>query len=111
MEPVGMTNASTTNARKMNARMKATRIDSTVSLTLLSCAALPADFAAMRASYATRPAASKHGRRQMGFTRTNPGQAKARRREDAKEKTIGLECCGRARFETCLQLILFYVGV
>ena len=35
MDPVGMTNASTTNARKMNARMKATRIDSIVSLTLV----------------------------------------------------------------------------
>jgi hypothetical protein len=36
IEPVGMTNASTTKARKMNARMNATRIDSIVSLTLLS---------------------------------------------------------------------------
>src|SRR5437868_14699278 len=36
IEPVGMTNASTTNARKMNARMNATRIDSSVSFTLLS---------------------------------------------------------------------------
>src|SRR3954471_9641927 len=36
MEPVGMTKASTVNARKMNARMNATRIDSSVSLTLLS---------------------------------------------------------------------------
>src|SRR5687768_16422051 len=36
IEPVGMTNASTTNARKMKARMNATRIDSTVSLTLPS---------------------------------------------------------------------------
>src|SRR6185503_19333500 len=34
IEPVGMTNASTTNARKMKARMKATRIDSSVSFTL-----------------------------------------------------------------------------
>src|SRR5687767_15315859 len=36
IDPVGMTKASTTNARKMNARMKATRIDSIVSLTLPS---------------------------------------------------------------------------
>src|SRR5829696_7883960 len=36
MEPVGMTNASTTKARKMKARMNATRIDSTVSLALPS---------------------------------------------------------------------------
>src|SRR4051794_31740733 len=32
IEPVGMTNASTTYARKMKARMNATRIDSMVSL-------------------------------------------------------------------------------
>src|SRR3954454_21436429 len=32
IDPVGMTNASTTNARKTNARIKATRIDSIVSL-------------------------------------------------------------------------------
>src|SRR4051812_25239064 len=36
IDPVGMTNASTTNARKTNARMKATRIDSIVSLMLPS---------------------------------------------------------------------------
>src|SRR5438132_6532280 len=36
IEPVGMTNASTTNARKTNASTKATRIDSIVSLTLVS---------------------------------------------------------------------------
>src|SRR5437870_5406004 len=36
IEPVGMTNASTMNARKTKARMKATRIDSSVSLMLLS---------------------------------------------------------------------------
>jgi hypothetical protein len=37
IEPVGMTNASTTNVRKMNARMKAIRIDSTVSRCPPSC--------------------------------------------------------------------------
>src|SRR5215204_5623620 len=36
IEPVGMTNASTTNPRKMNARMNAIRIDSIVSLMLPS---------------------------------------------------------------------------
>src|SRR6476660_8563494 len=36
IEPVGMTNASTTKARKMNARMKATMIDSIVSLMFAS---------------------------------------------------------------------------
>ena len=36
IDPVGMTNASTMNARKTNARMNATRIDSIVSLTLPS---------------------------------------------------------------------------
>src|SRR2546428_14175043 len=40
IEPVGMTNASTTKARKMNARMKATRIDSTVSFAPPSSSAL-----------------------------------------------------------------------
>src|SRR3954468_10553305 len=34
IDPVGMTNASTTKARNTNARMNATRIDSSVSLTL-----------------------------------------------------------------------------
>src|SRR3982751_3747034 len=38
MDPVGITNASTTKARKMKARMNATRIDSTVSLALPSSA-------------------------------------------------------------------------
>src|SRR4051794_36520839 len=36
IDPVGMTNASTTNARKMKARMNATRMDSIVSLTFPS---------------------------------------------------------------------------
>src|SRR5262249_52335943 len=36
IDPVGMTKASTTKARKIKARMKATRMDSRVSLTLLA---------------------------------------------------------------------------
>src|SRR4051812_3507409 len=39
IDPVGITNASTTNARKMNARMNAIRIDSSVSFTPPSCGA------------------------------------------------------------------------
>src|SRR4051812_13817989 len=46
IDPVGMTNASTTNARKMNAKMNATRIDSIVSLTFVSELSDFADFAA-----------------------------------------------------------------
>src|SRR5687767_5287885 len=46
IDPDGMTNASTTNARKMNARMNATRIDSTVSL------ALPSSYVVARAGAA-----------------------------------------------------------
>src|SRR6476646_2199357 len=47
IDPVGMTNASTMNARNTNARMNATRIDSIVSLTLPSwCWGLGVDGAA-----------------------------------------------------------------
>src|SRR5947209_787898 len=55
IEPVGMTKASTTNARKTKARMKATRIDSIVSFTFPSACELleeEALSAAMGASYA-----------------------------------------------------------